>query len=110
MTTATPPRGVPIYQKPRHRSYDTPETGGASVDDWRHRGACRSHDPELFFSDVPTDRDFAVMICETACPVTDECLAHAVATRQPCGVWGGRVFVAGIAHRTENRRRGRPKS
>lgn len=61
--------------------------------DWRDRAACRGVDPELFFpigrDDVERPEiDAAKQICE-GCPVHDECLAYALRTRQPEGIWGG---------------------
>jgi WhiB family redox-sensing transcriptional regulator len=61
--------------------------------DWRVRGACRDHDPELFFpdGDEPLARvqaGTAKAVCRT-CPVAGTCLAWALATGQSYGVWGG---------------------
>lgn len=61
--------------------------------DWRGRAACRREDPELFFpigrDDVERPEvDAAKEVC-ARCPVLDECLAYALATRQPDGIWGG---------------------
>lgn len=48
-------------------------------------------DPELFYADQadPMKTAKAVTICLTQCPITSECLAHALATKEPYGVWGG---------------------
>lgn len=78
-----------------------PPTGHPPVDthtvpeDWRHRGACRDEDPELFF---PVGRDDvgpnrlqvaeAKAVCRR-CPVMSRCRAWALATGEPYGVWGG---------------------
>lgn len=61
--------------------------------DWRSQAACRGTDPELFFpvgrDDVERpETDAAKEIC-AGCPVVDECLAYALTTRQPDGIWGG---------------------
>ena len=60
---------------------------------WRDEAACRDADPDIFF---PPGRDHvdrpstarARAIC-AGCPVLDDCLAHAIATDQPDGIWGG---------------------
>ena len=61
---------------------------------------------ELFFSDDLHDIARAKHLC-TACPVRRACLLAALERREPCGVWGGELFVDGdvVAHK---RRRGRP--
>ena len=60
---------------------------------WRARAACRGADPELFFpigrDDVDRPEiDAAKEIC-AGCSVLDECLAYALTTHQPDGIWGG---------------------
>jgi WhiB family transcriptional regulator, redox-sensing transcriptional regulator len=65
----------------------------ANRGDWRSRAACLSADPDLFFpiSSSGPGRDQvakAKAIC-TGCPVRQECLEYALATRQIHGVWGG---------------------
>lgn len=61
--------------------------------DWRHRAACRSEDPELFFPvgttgpAVRQTRD-AKAVCHR-CPVVSDCLNWALVTGQDTGVWGG---------------------
>jgi WhiB family transcriptional regulator, redox-sensing transcriptional regulator len=61
----------------------------------------------LFFSDHIPDITAAKAFC-TQCPVKDECLAEALARREPWGVWGGELLVKGriLAHK---RPRGRPR-
>jgi WhiB family redox-sensing transcriptional regulator len=61
--------------------------------DWWPRAACRSADPELFFpvsaaGPSVTQIAGAKEVC-ACCEVRHECLAFALATRQPHGVWGG---------------------
>lgn len=54
---------------------------------WALQGACRTADPEAFFA----DRDEALIaraVC-ALCPVVDKCLAWALETGEPHGVWGG---------------------
>lgn len=61
--------------------------------DWRHRAACRDHDPELFFpigttGPALTQVDQAKAVCRR-CAVREDCLAWAMHSGQDCGVWGG---------------------
>ena len=60
----------------------------------------------LFFSDEPTDIARAKAIC-ARCVARPHCLAGALARREPCGVWGGEIFVDGEPV-ADKRRRGRP--
>ena len=63
--------------------------------EWQHSGACMGMDSALFFhpegergsSRRRRDED-AKNVCRT-CPVIDSCRAHALATHEPYGVWGG---------------------
>lgn len=67
---------------------------------------CRS-DPELFFAEAPEDVLLAKTLCGM-CPVRQACLAGALQRREPCGVWGGELFLRGeIIPR--KRPRGRPR-
>lgn len=55
---------------------------------WQDQAACQDGDTRAWF---PTDaqhdlRDQAIRVCQ-GCPVRNECLEHALATRPP-GVWG----------------------
>ncbi len=67
---------------------------------------CRK-DPDLWFAESPPDVELAKSLCRE-CPVRLECLAGALDRREPWGVWGGELFVAGavVAHK---RPRGRPR-
>lgn len=61
--------------------------------DWRHRAACRTEDPELFFP-IGTTGPALLQIEEAKdvchrCPVSDACLMWALDTNQHDGVWGG---------------------
>lgn len=65
------------------------------VYEWQYEGACNDVDPETFFSPEsergPRRRArerVAKSYCAT-CPVRDDCLEHALAVREPYGVWGG---------------------
>ena len=61
----------------------------------------------LFFSLDVADIARAKAIC-SGCPLRNNCLALALARREPCGVWGGELLVNGriIGHK---RGRGRPR-
>lgn len=59
-----------------------------SLENWRHHAACRDLDPHLFFPEPDDDAGPAKAVCST-CPVQQECLEYALATRQDDGVWGG---------------------
>jgi len=60
----------------------------------------------LFFSEEPFDIARAKAIC-VRCVARPYCLAAAIERAEPCGVWGGEIFVEG-APVQEKRRRGRP--
>lgn len=68
---------------------------------------CRSHDPELFFAESPSDVEMAKSLC-VDCPVRMQCLAGARERREPWGVWGGELFVQGVVV-PRKRPRGRPR-
>ena len=63
--------------------------------EWQYLGACRGTDPETFFSpDAERGpsrraREAAAKALCAVCPVVRECLEHALAVREPYGVWGG---------------------
>ena len=67
----------------------------ADLWDWQLRGACRGVDSELFFhpegerGPSRRNRDLAAKAVCASCPVVRECAAHALAVREPYGVWGG---------------------
>lgn len=61
--------------------------------DWRHRAACLTEDPELFFPIGNTGPalqqiEDAKAVCRS-CSVTEICLKWAIDTGQDAGVWGG---------------------
>ena len=66
---------------------------------------CRS-DPELFFAEAPEDVRLAKELCGL-CPVRRACLAGALQRGEPCGVWGGELFLRGVVI-PQKRPRGRP--
>ena len=62
---------------------------------WQRSGACRDLGPESFFHPEgergPARRNrasAAKSVC-AACPVWRQCREHALAVREPYGVWGG---------------------
>jgi WhiB family redox-sensing transcriptional regulator len=70
-----------------------PKAGVPGDEDWGSRAACRSADPELFFPVSETGPSTAQVteakaVC-ARCEVRGECLAFALVTWQPHGVWGG---------------------
>jgi WhiB family redox-sensing transcriptional regulator len=67
----------------------------ADLWEWQLDGACRSHDPSVFFHPEgergPSRRrrvSAAKAICN-GCPVLAQCRAHALRVREPYGIWGG---------------------
>ena len=68
---------------------------------------CAAEDPELFFAESPADVELAKTLCAD-CPVRTACLAAALERREPWGVWGGELFVAGVVV-PRKRPRGRPR-
>ena len=61
---------------------------------------------DLFFSEQLDDIAQAKRICQI-CPLMEECLAGALARREPWGVWGGQLFQNGKVLAFK-RKRGRP--
>jgi WhiB family redox-sensing transcriptional regulator len=63
--------------------------------DWQLEGACRGEDPNLFFHPegergaAREAREVAAKAICAQCPVMRECAEHALAVREPYGVWGG---------------------
>jgi WhiB family redox-sensing transcriptional regulator len=67
----------------------------ADVWDWQLMGSCRGADSARFFhpdgergASRGRRETAAKRVC-ASCPVRAECAAHALATREPYGVWGG---------------------
>lgn len=67
----------------------------AEVWDWQRNGACRGRDSAQFFhpdgergASRARRESAAKAVCIT-CPVRAECAAHALAAKEPYGVWGG---------------------
>jgi WhiB family transcriptional regulator, redox-sensing transcriptional regulator len=63
--------------------------------------------PLLFFAERYADAERAKALCR-ACPVRAACLAGALERAEPCGVWGGEVFMDGVIVAAK-RGRGRPR-
>jgi WhiB family redox-sensing transcriptional regulator len=63
--------------------------------EWQHAAACKGVDESVFFSpDAERGpsrraREAAAKALCAVCPVVQECLEHALAVREPYGVWGG---------------------
>ena len=71
---------------------------------------CHKADPELFFDESPDRIAMAKALCQS-CPVITACLQGALSRGEPCGVWGGELFVDGqvvAARRTVGRPRLNP--
>jgi WhiB family redox-sensing transcriptional regulator len=57
---------------------------------------CHTSDPELFFAEDAMSITAAKTLCG-ACPMVQACLEGALSRSEPCGVWGGELFVDGQA-------------
>ncbi len=63
--------------------------------DWQLQGACRGEDPALFFhpdgerGPARDTRERAAKAICASCPIMARCAAHALAVREPYGIWGG---------------------
>jgi WhiB family redox-sensing transcriptional regulator len=68
---------------------------------------CRVNDPELWFADSPDDVEHAKTLC-LGCPVQHLCLSGALERGEPCGVWGGQLFLKGAVV-ARKRVAGRPR-
>ena len=62
---------------------------------WKVDAACREVPVSVFF---PEGEDWKLEAKRVArdycgtCPVRERCLEHAIVSRIPYGVWGGRIF------------------
>lgn len=68
---------------------------------------CWTADPDLWFAESPSDVEDAKARC-VPCPLREACLAGALERREPWGVWGGQLVVAGVVV-PRKRPRGRPR-
>lgn len=77
---------------------------------WRRAAACRGVDPAVFYvvdpetDEIDVEAEAAAKAICAGCPVREACLEHAIAVREPHGVWGG---VTARERRREVRRRKR---
>ena len=55
---------------------------------WTGFAACRDAEADIFFGTNRDSEGAALRIC-AICTVCDECLDHALQTRERFGVWGG---------------------
>ena len=55
---------------------------------------CHTAESELFFDDAPARVALAKSLCG-GCPMRVACLQGALSRLEPCGVWGGQLFVDG---------------
>lgn len=74
-----------VRRDPRFRAA---ADGRVPTADWRSRGECLEHEPELFFPNAADDPSPAIAVCRT-CPVQAPCLAAALDSGECDGVWGG---------------------
>ena len=79
-----------------------------AIEPWHDQAACATYSAEVFFppNDVPGATRAPKAIC-ASCTVQDECLAFALETGQPEGVWGG--MDAGERRRLRRRTRDRAR-
>lgn len=68
---------------------------------------CQTHQADLWFSDTPIGLEEAKARC-APCPLRADCLAGALARREPWGVWGGEILERGVVI-GRKRPRGRPR-
>ena len=68
---------------------------------------CWTSDPDLWFAESPADVEHAKALCGP-CPLREACLTGALERREPWGVWGGQLVVAGVVV-PRKRPRGRPR-
>ena len=79
------------------------------VEEWKALASCASVPGTVgnkFFSEEIHEISKAKSICAT-CPVISPCLEGAIEREEPCGVWGGQLFMNGKVLMIK-RRRGRP--
>ena len=68
--------------------------------------AASSVNKDIFFSEEIHEIAAAKQVC-TSCEVISPCLQGALERNEPCGVWGGQLFINGKILSVK-RRRGRP--
>lgn len=106
-STATP------SASPRVPATDVSRLPGSAVHhwDWQLRAACRELGSTRFFhpagerGEDREERDAAAKRVCAGCPVVEACLEHALRTREPFGVWGGKTEEERQAMRRPSRAR-----
>lgn len=75
---------------------------------WQDQALCSTlgEGNDVFFSEELQDIARAKSIC-AECPAIAPCLEGAIERQEPCGVWGGQLFMNGKVLMVK-RRRGRP--
>jgi len=81
----------------------------AATETWDDHASCRAvpNAADLFFSEDIGEISAAKRVC-VSCPVLAPCLEAALKRGEPCGVWGGQLFMNGKMLAIK-RRRGRPR-
>jgi WhiB family redox-sensing transcriptional regulator len=83
----------------------------ADLWDWQLDAACRTVEPSTFFhpegerGPARSSRDNAAKAVCATCPVIAQCAKHALAVREPYGVWGGMTEEEREARLSRGRRR-----
>ena len=67
----------------------TPLVDEESPTAWMSLGNCRNYPPAVFFPSDGVGVDRARKICNSGCPVAEQCLEYALEHRIEHGVWGG---------------------
>lgn len=78
-------------------------------EEWKSLARCASRSikaKDIFFSEEIHEIAEAKSICAD-CPAISPCLEGAIGRNEPCGVWGGQLFMNGKVLMVK-RRRGRP--
>lgn len=60
----------------------------AAWPDWMDEAACAGVDQDIFYPERGESYEAARRVC-ARCPVTDECLEHALEIGDTLGMWGG---------------------
>lgn len=79
------------------------------LEEWQSLARCAGRSvkaKDIFFSEEIQEIATAKSICAD-CPVISPCLEGAIGRNEPCGVWGGQLFMNGKVLMVK-RRRGRP--
>lgn len=107
MYTATVPLGGGATDYDEHQSGTDVGELLAGTTDGGCGLPCRTEDPDLWFSENPTELEQAKTYCAD-CPLRTQCLAGALDRHEPWGVWGGEIFERGVVI-ARKRPRGRPR-